>query len=142
MDLNNIFNLFGFNEGDDKLNNKIENEIIEYKDTPHFKIKMFIKLISNGITFKNQVTNLFINSDINLDLNNVSEAGDFMMYTRAWYWIEQCDLNNEDWKYCLSNIPHKKLFTCIDLCNSYYEINEEYEKCAHLRNIKKFCKGT
>ena len=140
MNLENIFGLFGFNENNENTKKQIENEIDDFKNNPHYKIRMFIKLINNGVIFKDQIIDFFSKSDASLDISNINEAGDFMMYARAWYWIEQCDLNNEDWKYCLSNIPHKKFFDCIDLCNSYYEMCEEYEKCAHLRNIKNFCK--
>jgi hypothetical protein len=72
-------------------------------------------------------------------MSSVDSAGEFMMYSRSWYWINQCDLNNDKWQECLKNIPHKQLFECLDSCIEYYLSLEEYEKCAFLKSIKEFC---
>ena len=138
MSLEGIFNIFSFFD-ENEPNKKIKQEIEGYTSTPHYKIKIFIKLIINGKIFKQQLIQLFQQSDEPLDMSNVDSAGEFMMHSRAWYWIYQCDLKDNEWQECLKNIPHKQLFECLDLCIEYYLSLEEYEKCAFLKSIKEFC---
>ena len=54
MGLNSIFALFGFSDEEGK-SNKLEKDFLAYKETPHFKLGMFNKLIMNGTTFKTQI---------------------------------------------------------------------------------------
>ena len=138
MSLEGIFGIFSFfdENGPDK---KIEQEIEEYTSTPYYKIKIFIKLIINGKAFKQQLIQFFQQSDESLDMSSVDSAGEFMMHSRSWYWIHQCDLKDDKWQECLKNFPHKQLFECLDSCIEYYLSLEEYEKCAFLKSIKEFC---
>ena len=138
MNLEGIFGIFSFFD-ENEPDKKIEQEIEEYTSTPYYKIKIFIKLIINGKAFKQQLIQFFQQSDESLDMSSVDSAGEFMMHSRSWYWITQCDLNNDKWQECLKNIPHKQLFECLDLCIEYYLSLEEYEKCAFLKSIKEFC---
>ena len=138
MNLEGIFGIFSFFD-ENEPDKKIEQEIEEYTSTPHYKIKIFIKLITNGKAFKQQLIQFFQQSNESLDMSSVDSAGEFMMYSRSWYWINQCDLNNDKWQECLKNIPHKSLFECLDSCIEYYLSLEEYEKCAFLKSIKEFC---
>lgn len=138
MNLEGIFGIFSFFD-ENEPDKKVEQEIEEYTSTPYYKIKIFIKLIVNGKAFKQQIIQFFQQSDQSLDMSSVNEAGEFMMYSRSWYWINQCDLQDEKWQECLSNIPHKQLFECLDSCIEYYLSLEEYEKCAFLKSIKEFC---
>jgi len=141
MNLEGIFNLFSFHD-DDGEQRKIEQEIESYITSPHYVCKMFIKLINNGDNFQTQLLYFFQTSLDSPDIDDLKEAGKFMMHSRAWYWISQCDLNKDEWKECLKNIPHKTFFKCLDICIEYYISFEEYEKCAFLQSIKDFCKNT
>jgi hypothetical protein len=142
MSLGGIFALFGFPDGnDDNDEDKIiKKELKEFKDTPHFKVGMFIKMISNGLNFKNQVVGFFSKADKDLDMEGVSEAGDFMMYNRAWYWISKCNLKRKDWKEALSKNATPELVKCLGLTIKYFENIEEYEKCSLLFKIQVFVK--
>ncbi len=142
MNLERVFDLFGFFDNDKETNKRLEQEVDDYKSTPHFKVKMFIKLINNGIIFKRQVIDFFQQADPSLDKADINEAGDFVMYTRAWFWISQCDLTDEKWQECLRFIPHTKLNECINPCVEHYLALEEYEKCALLKQIQDFIKNT
>ena len=55
MNLEGIFVIFSFFD-ENEPDKKIEQEIEEYTSTPYYKIKIFIKLIINGKTFKQQLT--------------------------------------------------------------------------------------
>jgi hypothetical protein len=90
MGLGGIFALFGFSD-DDNLDKKTKKDLDDFKQTPHFRVGMFTKMILNGISFKKQVVGFFSKADKDLDLAGVDEAGDFMMYNRAWFWISECN---------------------------------------------------
>ena len=59
MALDNIFALFGFPDKEDEDRKKLEAELDVFKETPHFKLGMFHKLIMNGSLFSKQVIKFF-----------------------------------------------------------------------------------
>jgi hypothetical protein len=138
MALNDIFSLFGYpDEGKGDLK-KIKVELNTFKDTPHFKLGMFHKLIMNGNLFSKQVTKFLAKSDPALDINGVDQAGEYMMYIRAWFWIEQVRIRKKEWKEALKQYTSEDFAVSVKLSISYFEDIEEYEKCAHLKKIQDF----
>jgi hypothetical protein len=138
MALDNIFSLFGFPDKDDEDRKKLEAELDVFKETPHFKLGMFHKLIMNGSLFSKQVVKFFAKSDPELDVKGIDMAGEYMMYTRAWYWIEQVKLRKKEWKEALKQYASEEFVISIKLSINYFEGTEEYEKCAHLKKIQDF----
>ena len=138
MALDNIFSLFGFPDKDDEDRKKLEAELDVFKETPHFKLGMFHKLIMNGSLFSKQVVKFFAKSDPELDIKGIDMAGEYMMYTRAWYWIEQVKLRKKEWKEALKQYASEEFVISIKLSINYFEGTEEYEKCAHLKKIQDF----
>ena len=138
MGLNSIFALFGFPEGDKgpEETRKMKAEIDAYKKSPHFKLGMFYKLIMNGTAFKKQVLNFFSRSDSALDMEGIDEAGEFMMFTRAYFWIEGFKFRSKTWKEGLKHYSNEEFLVAVKLSMNYFEDTEEYEKCAHLKKIK------
>lgn len=137
MNLGGIFALFGFSD-DDELDKNVKKELFEFKETPHFKVGMFVKMIYNGLKFKKQVVGFFSKADKDLDIVGVDEAGDFMMFSRAWYWISECNLKKKAWKEALVNKANPELVNCLKLAIKYFESIEEYEKCSSLVKIQVF----
>lgn len=137
MNIGGIFALFGFNEGD-KEDKKLKKDLEAFKETPHFKIKMFIKMISQGMGFKDQLLKFFSNMQPKIDTSDLGEAGDFMMYNRAWYWISECNLRKKTWKIALQENASEDFIKCIEVILRYFESIEEYEKCAFLKKIQDF----
>ena len=143
MDKEKIFGLFDkhFDEG-------VNTEVELYKKTFRFKIEMFIKVVIYGEKWKSSVVNIFSKTDSDLNVKEIDEAGDFMLYTRAWFWIEQFDFNNDDCLEDLRSITHtdKDSFNGSDLFISlmraikYFEKIEEFEKCAFLVKIRDLSK--
>ena len=143
MDKEKIFGLFDkhFDEG-------VNAEVELYKKTFRFKIEMFIKIVIYGEKWKSTVVNIFSKADSDLNVEEIDEAGDFMLYTRAWFWIEQFDFNNDDCLEDLRSITHtdKDSFNGSDLFISlmraikYFEKIEEFEKCAFLVKIRDLLK--
>lgn len=138
MSLISIFSLFG--EENNPENRKLEEELKEYKETPHFKLGMFNKLIINGVFFKRQILSFFSKSDPKLDIEEIDTAGEYMMYTRAYFWIEGCNLRSKTWREALKVYSEEEFLCSIKLCMNYFEGIEEYEKCAHLKKIQDFIK--
>jgi hypothetical protein len=138
MALDNIFSLFGFPDKDDEERKKLEAELDIFKETPHFKLGMFHKLIMNGSLFSKQVVKFFAKADPGLDIKGIDQAGEYMMYTRAWFWIEQVKLRKKEWKEALKQYSSEEFIVSIKLSINYFESTEEYEKCAHLKKIQDF----
>ena len=138
MDVDNVFGLFGFGKDKNK-SKKIENDIEEFRNTPQFKVGMFYKMIWNGNNFRDQIFSFFGNSNLEKDFTlGLDEASDYMMYTRAYYWIQECNLQDKEWKEALIYYLDKELINCLKLSIKYYEEIEEFEKCAFLKKIQTF----
>jgi|TARA_R110000787_G_scaffold30225_1_gene81278 hypothetical protein len=131
MDLDKLFSLFYKNPEED-----IKENLESYKSSHKFKLEMFSRLVLEGVNFRSMIISFFIDSDIEMDKDELSEVGDFMMYNRSWFWIQQFELDDPEWCEALNNCKVDSMFSALDLCISYFESNEEYEKCSFLASIK------
>jgi len=116
---------------------KMEEEIDEWKDTPRYKMGMFVKLIINGTIFRKQLSNMFEEKN----KINIGDAGEFIMYNRAWYWIKDFSLKDEDWVDSVKHYEEEEIIRACELTISYFENLEEYEKCSLLLSIKNLIKN-
>lgn len=116
---------------------KMEEEIDEWKDTPRYKMGMFVKLIINGTIFRKQLSNMFEGKN----KINIGDAGEFIMYNRAWYWIKDFSLKDEDWVNSVKHYEEEEIIRACELTISYFENIEEYEKCSLLLSIKNLIKN-
>ena len=133
MDINKSFGLFNA-EGGENINENLE----DFKKTPYFKIGMFKKLIMNGMSFKIKVVGFFSRADEDFDVSEIDLAGEFMIYTRAWFWIEQLDWDDEEWVSDIKRYSDEDLLVATKLAIHYFEEQEEYEKCAFLKKLQDF----
>lgn len=138
MALDNIFSLFGFPDKEDDERKKLEADLEIFKETPHFKLGMFHKLIMNGSLFSKQVVKFFAKADPGLDIKGIDQAGEYIMFIRAWFWIEQVQLRKKEWKEALKQYASEEFVISLKLSINYFEGTEEYEKCAHLKKIQDF----
>jgi|694.fasta_scaffold100142_5 hypothetical protein len=136
MDLNKFFNYFNPTSDDD--DEVLSKNLESFKESPIYKIKVFERLILNGLLFKKSIINFFSQADESLDMIQVDLAGEFMMYNRAWFWISQVDWNDGQWVKDLEIASNENLLTAVKLCMHYFEEQEEYEKCAFLKKIQDF----
>ena len=142
MSIQGIFGLFGFPEDDgespygkrDELNESLD----VFKETPHFKVGMFCKMIKNGKSFTKQLLGFFKTSNDPIDLSGIDEASEIMMYNRAFSWIQECDLEDDNWKLALHNHKEKGIIECLIGSIKYFESIEEYETCAFLKKLQNF----
>ena len=113
----------------------MDDDIIDFPSTPYYKIGMFLKLLKNGSNFKTQIIAFLSTSDKDLDPMSISNAGDFIMYSRAWFWIETCDITDKEWLESFEVFKEHDFELYLKNSLQYFISHEEYEKCILLKNI-------
>lgn len=138
IDPEKIFNLFNRADEDPSLQEKSEitDQLLALQDTPAFKIGVFKKLILNHINFNKSILSLLKRTDDEFDIDDVKNAGEFIIYTRAWVYVENLNVKDLETFESLKKGASQELITALKLAINYFQETEEYEKCAHL---KKFC---
>ena len=137
MDVDKIFGLFN-DEEPESLREKAQmaDALLDYKEHPLFWVGMFKKLIHNHKTFNTKVMNFFSRlEDEELDLYDVEQAGEFVVYNRAWFWISKIDPQDRICQEAILHYSDEFLDTYLKFAISYFQEFEEYEKCAHLKHI-------
>jgi hypothetical protein len=136
VDINKIFGLFN-NEEPESLREKAEmtDTLLNYKEHPLFWVGMFKKLIHNHKTLEHKILDFFSNMDEELDLYDVEQAGEFVVYNRAWFWISKIDPQDRKHQESIIHYTDEFLETYLKFTISYFQEFEEYEKCAHLKKI-------
>lgn len=134
LDFENIFNLFG---SDDVSNNT--TTYVDLTDTPIYWLGMHKKLVLNHINFRKKALRLLKNSNMELDYNEVSRAGEMIAYNRAWFYIKKINIANEDHVEVIVTQGDDQLETSLELAIQHFQSpeREEYEKCFHLHEILK-----
>ena len=138
MDINKIFGLFSNNDEPESLQEKarMADELLNYKEHPLFWVGMFKKLIHNHKIFNHKVMDFFSKlENEELDLYDVEEAGEFIVYNRAWFWISKVDILDRNCQEAIIHYTDEYLDTYLKFAISYFQELEEYEKCAHLKKI-------
>ena len=138
MDPNNIFNLFD----DENTPNvapptkKLENKLKEFKDSPTVKIGMFTKLIYNHEVFHNKLKKFMEQVKEDYDMEVTKNASSFTVYNRAWFYIKDINLKDRSHFDAVVGYKYKPLYDSLIKAISYFEKEEEYEKCAKLLKIQ------
>lgn len=131
MNLSKIFKLF--NEEEEINNDEIIH--IDYKKSPIYWVGMYKKLVLNNSNFNKKIVKFFKDSNEDLDVDEMSEAGEFITYQRAWKYIK--DINPEDEYHIkiIKKCSNDELLTSLKLGISYFEEKEMYENCFLLKQI-------
>ena len=132
INLDNIFSLFSSNEELDGVNSEVQ---IDFSQTPIYWIGMYKKLVLNHINFNKKVLKFFKESNQELDVDDMKDAGEFVVYHRAWHYIQNVDIDNEEHIIAIKKYTDEYLDTSLKLGISFFEQHEEYEKCALLKQI-------
>jgi hypothetical protein len=130
--LDNIFELFSSNENVDGENDIVH---IDFTQTPVYWIGMYKKLVLNHLNFNKKVVQFFKESNHELDVVDMENAGEFVVYNRAWYYIQNVDVNVEEHVLAIEKYQDEYLDTALKLGINFFEEQEEYEKCALLKRI-------
>ena len=107
MNMDNIFDLFGSNDNLDGTENS--TTLIDFKNTPTYWIGMYKKFIFNHINFNLKMIKFFKQSNTDLDVSDMKDAGEFVAYNRAWAYIKKIDLTNESHINSINLYANKKL---------------------------------
>ena len=132
INLDNIFSLFSANEELDGVNSEVQ---IDFSQTPIYWIGMYKKLVLNHINFNKKVLKFFKESNQELDVEDMKDAGEFVVYHRAWHYIQNVNIDNEEHVIAIEKYTDEYLDTALKLGISFFEQHEEYEKCALLKKI-------
>ena len=138
IDKDKIFKLFV--DGKEISEDKTKEEIKDFMNGPYAKIGMFVKLIQNHEVFHKKLEKFLKKEQPNYNVESTKEASEFTVYNRAWGYINNINVEDKEDLDAIVNFEHKVLLKILSSSISFFEIYEEYEKCAHLYKIQKVIK--
>ena len=144
MDIDKIFGLFDSSSRDDLGINALNQDDLkarikffdEFRNHPVVWIGMFHKLIMDNAVSKTLLTT-FKTTFPDLDVNDIRNAGEYIIYTKAYEFIRNLNIKRELDLQVLINQSNINVLTSVKMAISYFEETEAYEKCAFLLPIKK-----
>jgi hypothetical protein len=136
VDINYIFGLFSDEE--QKQNESSSTSLIDFKETPLFCVGLFKKIITNNTNFHVQILG-FLKDNLSEDyFLNYGQVGELVIFLRSWFYINKINLKKELDQEAVKFYAGQDLEVCLKLAISFFEEREEYEKCAHIKNILDF----
>jgi hypothetical protein len=136
IDPEKIFNLFSqIDEGE--TSQKVVGQLMKVQDSPAFKLGMFKKIIFNHLSFNDSLINLVKRVDEDFDVDDVKNASEYIIYTKAWEFIVDFDLKDTESFSILKKYSSQELQASFKLAINFFQEIEEYEKCSHLHQIEK-----
>ena len=141
MNIDKIFNLFNGDEPE-SLREKAQqvDVLLDYKNHPLFWVGMFKKLVQNHQVFNDQLLKFFDKLDEGLDIVDIDRAGEFVVFNKAYHYIQKVDPDNLVCQEALYRFADVHLKIALELSINYFQEVEEYEKCAHLKKNLEFVK--
>ena len=138
IDKDKIFKLFV--DGKEISGDKTKEEIKDFMNGPYAKIGMFVKLIQNHEVFHKKLEKFLKQEQPDYNVESTKEASEFTVYNRAWTYIKNISINNDDDLNAIINFDPKVFYKTLEGAVNFFESYEEYEKCAHLHKIKELVK--
>ena len=138
IDKDKIFKLFV--DGKEISGDKTKEEIKDFMNGPYAKIGMFVKLIQNHEVFHKKLEKFLKQEQPDYNVESTKEASEFTVYNRAWSYIKNISINNDDDLNAIINFDPKVFYKTLEGAVNFFESYEEYEKCAHLHKIKELVK--
>jgi hypothetical protein len=135
IDVDNLFNLFPEEDAKGEVGSK--STYIDFKNSPIYWLGMYKKLILNHINFNKKVIRFFKEANSDLDIDDMKEAGEFVIYNRAWFYVNKVNIKDNWHVEAIEQYSDEYLDTSLELGISYFQELEEYEKCAHLLKLLK-----
>lgn len=133
VNADHIFSLFG--SGDDLEGNSISKTYMDFKETPLYWVGMFKKTVLNHVNFNKKLIKFFQKANEELNIHEVQEAGEDIIYYKAWNYIKKVELIEDTHLLAIDHYSDEFLDTALKMAISFFEEKEEYEKCAHLKKI-------
>tara|TARA_R110000737_G_scaffold305474_1_gene313058 strand:- start:15 stop:473 length:459 start_codon:yes stop_codon:yes gene_type:complete len=135
IDMTNIFGLFV--PGEELDGTKTATNLDELKTKPIFHVGMYKKLLLNHVNFNTKVLNFFKNSNQEFDISDIKEAGEYVVFNRAWSYISNVDIKNKGYIDALKHYSDDEFYSTLDMGIEFFQQDELYERCAFLLKIKK-----
>ena len=135
IDMTNIFGLFV--PGEELDGTKTATNLDELKTKPIFHVGMYKKLILNHLNFNTKVLNFFKQSNQEFDMNDIKEAGEYVVFNRAWSYISNVNIKNKGYIDALKHYSDDEFYATLDMGIEFFQQDELYERCAFLLKIKK-----
>jgi hypothetical protein len=141
LDINKIFGAFDSSSRD---NDGFEQPTFLYtykndeENHPRYYIKMFTKLILNYTNYNKQLIDFFGKTDPELNVSEITQTGENMLYNRAYQYITQIDTQDKYHIKVLFEESNSKLEKALSKSLKFFEREEEYEKCAILKKYLDF----
>lgn len=135
INVDNLFNLFPEKDSGRGVDSKAV--YIDFKNSPIYWLGMYKKLILNHISFNKKVIKFFKEANSDLNVGDMEEAGEFVTYNRAWFYVNKIDIENEGHVEAIKQYSDEFLDTSLELGISFFQELEEYEKCSHLLKLLK-----
>ena len=135
--------IFGLFEGDSDVKSNVEEtkkRILAFQNSPHSKLGMFTKLILNHFVFHDKLEKFLKKEEPSYDVESTREASEFVVFNRAWSYINQINPEEESVENAVLTFSKKLLSKAINSSLSYFESLEEYEKCAHIHKFQSILK--
>ncbi len=141
MDINKIFGAFNSSSRNDD-GFEQPTFLHAYKDDeenhPKYYVRMFTKLVLNYTNYNKQLIDFFGKTDPELDVSEITQTGESMLYQRAYQYITQIDMKDEYHTKIFIEEANSKLKEALNKSLNFFEVEEEYEKCAILKQYLDF----
>ena len=135
IDMTNIFGLFI--PGEELDGTQTVTNLDELKKKPIFHVGMYKKLILNHLNFNTKVLNFFKQSNQEFDVDDIKEAGEYVVFNRAWSYISNVNIKNKGYIDALKHYSDEQFHATLDMGIEFFQKDELYERCAFLLKIKK-----
>jgi hypothetical protein len=137
MDIDKIFDLFGSADFDTPLEKKAKaaDDLILIQETPMFWIGMFKKIILNNKAFYQQLYNN-LPLEVIKEMAGLDDMAEIVTYSRAWFYASKLDLKRRIDIDAIIAFADEDIVCALVMAIKYFEQKEEYEKCAHLKQIQ------
>jgi hypothetical protein len=131
MDINKLFSIFQPEVIE------VKTDLIDLYDHPYYWIGMFKKIMANHKLFSKKFIMLCGNLDPTLSPEELTNAGKYFAYERAWFYIQKLDITVPLHKQSLEMAIDNTLLNSLSLILLHFQDNEEYENCALIYQIIK-----
>jgi len=134
INLDNIFSLFS-PEGE--IGKDSDKVFIDLTQNPIYLIGMYKKLVINYAKSSHKIVESLRILNPQLDLQDVVEAGDYILFNKAYGYIENVTLDNSEHIKALNKLSDDDLIFTLEYGIQYFIKEEQYENCHHLTEILK-----
>ena len=109
---------------------------MDFSEHPLFWISGFNKIIDNHLFFTQYTVKTFKNISPDINIDELEKAGEELMFRKAWDYIKGIDLSKNFHVECIRNKASRDFIYNLQISIQFFEVHEEYEKCALLKGIK------